>query len=670
VAVQFLTGFDSGGIENAKSSGGTFSVQNSITKHSIVGIPSYALRVNPTTSAVGFVGFGTVAATTGLPAFFTNQFYNSRFYFYIATAPAANSEQIMSCRTTAAGLNWAVRLDSARKLSLYNASNVLVTTGSTVLALNTWYRIEIQADNSGLVGSAVHLLLINGVTEWNTTCAQGTNPGEYCLGKTTNRNSQTMDVYYDDLVLDNSGSLPGEGIVACLTPNNIVNGVFDFNSGTGTSGAPECDETPLDTTTYVMSAASANHNATFNQQLAIAAQVGGTIRAILMTCAGIREDTTGTSDIKAQIKSGSSTQLNSTSLNATTTPSNIAVLSLTDPATGVAWTRAGIDAASFGIIAGASNAIAVRLSAVFVEVCGDFLAVTANPASVAVAAPTVSATGAANAAAPAATVTLSTPDASATGNAAATASAATVTVTAPTAVASVNVSASASAATVTVTAPTATATGDANTTADAATVTVTAPTATATGDANTTADAATVTVGAPTASATGGASATADAATVTVTPPTATADGGASGAITGGFDVAAPAPSLSFSGSVVNPSRAHGGSSGSPHRRKHAHHKRHKRPTAPAPIMGASSVSAHAPRLAFHGYVSRPVDRAPPTEPPETQPSTPRRITGRFDVVAPGWHVQKRGKFDQWGDQIIADAIAMVEALELSNDRT
>jgi hypothetical protein len=505
VTAVFLTGFDSGGIENAKSSGGTFSLQQSIVRHTALGENTYALRVNPTTTALGFVGFGTVAATTGLPAFFPVQSYFTRFYFRVDTAPASGSEQIMSCRSTSGNQNWAIRLDSARKLSLYNSANALVTTGATVLTLGVWYRLEVSAGNNG-AGSA-HLLDINGTNEWNTTATQGTLAGEYIFGKVINRSSQTIDVYYDDIVIDDS-TLAGEGFVNCLSARTTDTvGGYDFLSGTGFSDQGEVQAKPINTARYIMCAASANHIGTFFMHpVATEGNVCGTIRGVMLTVGGIREDTSGTSNIKAQIKSGASVSTNSTALNATTATSNIAVLSTVDPATSTAWTRTSIDAATFGIVVGATNAIAVRASAVYVEVAGDYAAV-ASATTVTLTAATATATGGSSASASATTVTLSGPTATASGTS------------------SGGATATADAPTITLTAPTAAATGDANTTASATTIALTAPDASATGDASASASATTIALAAATATATGDALADASATTITLTPPTATATG-------------------------------------------------------------------------------------------------------------------------------------------------
>lgn len=374
-----IQGWETGGEEGCQSNTGTRSVSSATFRSG-----AYALRVNPTTTAVGNCRVATMAstgiATTG---FGTANLY-SRFYFRAATLPASNDEEVFVVLDTSGTQMASIRINSAGNLTVYDNAQVSQGTGSTALSLNTWYRIEFRTQ-VGATGSFE--LLIDGVTEDSGTMAQGsTNHGSVRVGKGTNRNSQTIDVYYDDVAIDDS-AYPGAGSIVSIGPDG--NGsTAQWTAGTGSSNHAEVDERPTDDdTTYVQKSSSASEQHLVTLESATSAGVATPVYAVkgFIRC---KESTSVTSATRIRIRS-SATNSDSSTLNGTTSYANQFRLLTTDPNGGGAWTLAGLDALEMGAEDTAATA-SVRCTAMRLEI--DYQPSSATPTPTSTPTPTATAT--------------------------------------------------------------------------------------------------------------------------------------------------------------------------------------------------------------------------------------------------------------------------------------
>ena len=275
MAILNFTGFELGStadqvLNEFDNSGGTWSIQ-STTKRT----GTYALRANPTTTAVGYVQIRSHAAT-GLKGAFSAANLFITFYFRYATKPAATSEEIFLANNGTDLL--AIRIDSEGKLSLYNATTQIGSTGTTVLSANTWYRIELNLNDT----ANTQELKIDGTVEISGTGTTAASWTSFRLGKATNRNGQTVDFFYDDVCVSDS-AYPGAGVARLAIPIG-AGAAAGWTNGTGTTFAevdeiaPESDG--ADATYIQASATQDNQDHTFDMQTWATIGGVGTIKAV------------------------------------------------------------------------------------------------------------------------------------------------------------------------------------------------------------------------------------------------------------------------------------------------------------------------------------------------------------------------------------------------------
>lgn len=331
-----LCGFETGDASAARSTGGTFSIQGTTVRTG-----AYALRVNPTTTATGVFRIGKHAATGAGTDINVATTY-VRFYFRIATAPASLSEEIFSLTSTSGGsMKCAVRLDSDRKLSFYNQANVLVSTGATVLATDTWYRIDVKAGNGTTAAWEVR---IDGVSEISGTAdLVAANSSNCRIGKQTNRNGQTIDVYYDDFAVADD-DYPPAGAIEGMIPNADGN----YTAWTASAGSDyQCvDDVPHNSDTDYISSSTAAQVTTAALESAASAGISGTVnavKALVIVRAG-----SGSGGVQQRTRSGS-TDLDTTTMTTSTTYEICAQVHNTDPATSAAWLLAALDSVEVGV---------------------------------------------------------------------------------------------------------------------------------------------------------------------------------------------------------------------------------------------------------------------------------------------------------------------------------
>ena len=145
------------------------------------------------------VGYKTLACTT-------DKFFHIRVR--ISATPAAT---VVVLRIGTGGTNKrAIRINTSGQVEIFDYTNGVLVTSSTVLSVNTYYRIEAQLDWT--VGSPNDELKINGTSEGSSTggstsASSGLNPlilGDDQKGDT----KSNCIVYTDDFVIfDTSGSV-------------------------------------------------------------------------------------------------------------------------------------------------------------------------------------------------------------------------------------------------------------------------------------------------------------------------------------------------------------------------------------------------------------------------------------------------------------------------------
>lgn len=367
-ATLFLSGFESGDSEENDSNAGTFSIVTSPVRTG-----TYAFRANPTTTAVGNLIVAGVAAAGGATAYGAATVYH-RFYFRYATKPTTGDEEIFRARA-GASIKFQLRINSAGNLVAYQQDLVSLSTGTTVLNANTWYRIEARV-GTAVAGSGVWEVKINGTSEISGSTADllNSNNTRSNYGKSTNYNGNTVDFFYDDILLSNS-AFPGEGQVTILYP--VVNGssnTWTIGAGAG-SNYENVDEIPSDAvTTYLLSTLIAEQQELMGMRDTGVAGITGTVSSVRSEIR-IKRNGAANGSVQHRVLSGATASNNSNFGTTSAYTSNHRILD-TDPDTSVAWTLSGIDGAEVGALE-KSTTNASQMSTVYLHV--DYTPATAKP---------------------------------------------------------------------------------------------------------------------------------------------------------------------------------------------------------------------------------------------------------------------------------------------------
>lgn len=251
MAIVNISGWETGSVSGTNFEGTSAATGTASVVTSPVRSGQYALRINPTTTGLGYNSFARIAANgTNNPTSINIATCYFRFYFRYATKPASNSEEICYINDTAPAPKLMLRINSSGQLMAFDntGTNQIGSTGSTVLMQDTWYLIEISVGTGTSAAFEVRLAADDGsesVTEISGTGNLTTlNNSAISLGKRNDRNGNSVDFYYDDLSISDS-DFPGPGRVARLDPISDsadvwTTGTFanidDFSSQAGNDG--------------------------------------------------------------------------------------------------------------------------------------------------------------------------------------------------------------------------------------------------------------------------------------------------------------------------------------------------------------------------------------------------------------------------------------------------
>jgi hypothetical protein len=338
----FISGAETGSItQECVARSGTHSYSSTVHRTG-----QYSFRTNPTGSGTGYFSFARNADggewdNLDSPTLFIH------FGFRCDTAPSANDEPIAAIRHGAT--NAELRLNSSRYLVLYDKDGSLVETGTTQLSLNTWYSVEWDFETGTTAAYAVRL---DGSSELSGTGNfLTTNPISFYIGKWASRNNETVDFYFDDIVIDKNYAI-GDSYVVPLYPN-----ADGTQTGWTASAGNKWDcveEVPLTTGTYIYTSTTDDvYSADFEGSTDVGLQ--GNIKSVTLYAAG-QEGSPATTDLSVRIYSGSG-NVESIGLDlASASWKTCWYIAETDPDTSSAWTSGAIDSIEGAVVCGNNNA--------------------------------------------------------------------------------------------------------------------------------------------------------------------------------------------------------------------------------------------------------------------------------------------------------------------------
>lgn len=376
---QNITGFETGNAPATTTEFNFVGTTQSIQSTTVID-GNFSLQTNPATSAVGYVSMA-FSGNNGQPTSFNVADLYFGFYWRVGTLPSSGSEEFVATRRSGAE-QMTLRVNSSGNILMFQNSDLVTTpvwtsTATVSTGTNYFIRMRVQTSTTGaysfdIYDMATCTLIENqaGTANFGTQNSEGIR-----LGKVNNRNSQTVNFYYDNLIWDDA-SLPAcGGLVRNMKPD-ADGGTQNFTSGTGATFAEVDDTLPSDgDTTYVMNTAAATVG-NFNLESSASAGISGTIR-MAKAWSWCRENSTVTSSRFLRMISGGTTTDNSTGFNGTTAYAEQHKTYAVDPDTTAAWTTSGLDAVQVGIRE--ANAVQDRCSAFGMQVYFEPPPATATP---------------------------------------------------------------------------------------------------------------------------------------------------------------------------------------------------------------------------------------------------------------------------------------------------
>jgi hypothetical protein len=278
---------------------------------------------------VGFVGSATD---------YDNSYV--RFYLRVVTPPMSNDEPIMCFYDSGpTNVKLEIRLTSTGLLAAYGQGVTLLDTGATTINNGTWYRIEVLCGKGAV--AAPWEVKIDGVSEISGT-ADLINAGtqEVRLGRTADRNGESVEYYYDDFFWSDS-TWPGAGQCSAMTPRG--DGFTDW-SYTGSSSWESVDTIPVGTSDYVYSTTNGQIVLVLLDNCATAG-ISGAIHSV-KSWGYYQRDAGANGSILAQLISGSTTIAQAFSTGSAWAPRLF--FRDTDPNTSSAWSTAALDVVKIG----------------------------------------------------------------------------------------------------------------------------------------------------------------------------------------------------------------------------------------------------------------------------------------------------------------------------------
>jgi len=239
-----------------------------------------------------------------------------------------------------------VGLDGSGHLTVLRGATVLAT-GTTVLAVNTWYYLEFKGTIHDSTGA--YDLRIDGVTELSASGVDTRNGGSTGQWDRLYLGGQR---HIDDLyVCDQSGAAPtntflGPVKIELLLPQTdavAAGSNAGLTPSTGTDHGAMVDETPPNTTDY-NSGATVGLKDTYNYP---SLSLTGTILGV-QTNLYVQKSDAGARSVCAVVRSGG-TDYDGSNVSPGTSFGYVSEVRALDPATSAAWTSSGVNALQAGM---------------------------------------------------------------------------------------------------------------------------------------------------------------------------------------------------------------------------------------------------------------------------------------------------------------------------------
>lgn len=319
-----------------------------------------------------------------------------RLYIRIATAPSADTN--IYAIGQSGFFPCSLRLKTDRTLLLRDSNTSTDLTGSTVLALDRWYRVELDFTD-GASGTGAFKLYVDGALIADQVCSVINGFSRIRMG--VSGVATTTDVYMDDVAInDDTGSvqngLPGPGAVVHMLPNAAGDNNLWATAVGGTAGGANNftrvnERTPDDGTSYNQTTATGTTTIDdFNLESAASAgigsadtitcvQVGGRVASDVTTAASIvyrlKAQAAGTVLESATVPVNNTSTAGAWGVHRGQSPRPYQLTSYVSTQDGSAWTAAKLDTAQIGYRGDVSTTTVRRVTTLWALV--DFIPIFA-----------------------------------------------------------------------------------------------------------------------------------------------------------------------------------------------------------------------------------------------------------------------------------------------------
>jgi len=338
MALLFMDGFDlygsAGDVTKRGWIGSTWNGVNQSPRvpgssgksaNTIFNTPAHAMTIPGTPPSTVIVGMGWFPSSSGI-------------YFQLKdTATNSNAVQVNVFSDSSGFLG-------VNRTSTASVTTSLFTSPTPVARPGIWCYVELKAvahASAGTIEVRVNGATVCALTGQNTASSGAARFGQLYLGSGAN----SVTSFFDDLyICDNSGARLNDFLGECRIdpqmPSSDVS-ISGWTRSAGTSDFSAVNKAVLATTPNLTAAAAGALDA-----FGLAALTGtpSTIHAVQATYAHLKSDA-GAATMRANVKSGATTQNGATISPGTTSAYQTDIVAL-DPATGAAWTAAGLNAAN------------------------------------------------------------------------------------------------------------------------------------------------------------------------------------------------------------------------------------------------------------------------------------------------------------------------------------
>jgi hypothetical protein len=349
MATILIEGFDHSGTIADFGGKGWQSVVNGATaginSMQVGRLSGRSVRINPGNNVVGPI---TGAMIKALPATYTTLFAGFAFQYNstLTDSPIFQFQQVGGAAVASVWLQ-----NSTGRLYVTNAAGSTVATGSTILAVNTWYYIELEVVVAGASGTCE--LRLNGIAgEVPSTTG---NFGSTAIGRIQfsywgPANSSGLYGYFDDIyVADSTGAAPRNTFMG----DNRVETLYPVADGANTAWTPSSgtahwsrvnETTPDGDTTYVSSSNPGDRDSYQYNSLSTLVGVVHGVQTNLLA----RKDDAAARQIADVIRMGGTNYDGTTTAGLTTSYLYYSTIHNQAP-TGSDWTISSVNTTEFGV---------------------------------------------------------------------------------------------------------------------------------------------------------------------------------------------------------------------------------------------------------------------------------------------------------------------------------